>query len=348
MGRLRGIQVTDERPLAGRLNGAMFLVGATTTAGLPLLPGIEARAAWLVYSLAAAAAVWGLIALRIDWRTLPGWLPHATSLSGLAAAGVAMALTGGVGSPARFLLLFTLLYPSSFYPPPEARPYLVAVVAVWASPLLYDSAAVDGAFVAELVIAVPALWMCSFLMVEGKREMVTQRAHAVDLARRDPLTGLANRRALVETLERHTTGRRRGDRTGLVVLDVDDFKRVNTSYGHPGGDAALLAVANALRECAREVDLAARFGGDEFALVAREIDAAGLAALAERLLAAVRGADPRIPGLRLQASAGWALFPRDARDAAELLAAADRALLAAKASGKDTALAATQYDTAAR
>jgi diguanylate cyclase (GGDEF)-like protein len=183
--------------------------------------------------------------------------------------------------------------------------------------------------------------MGSFLMVEGKREMVALRAHAVDLARTDPLTGLANRRALVETLERHAAGRRAGDRTGLLVLDVDDFKAVNTVHGHPGGDAALLAVAGALRGCARENDLAARLGGDEFALVAREIDARGMAILAERLLAAVRRADAGIPELRLRASVGWALCPGDAGDAGELLVAADRALLAAKAAGKDSALAAT-------
>jgi diguanylate cyclase (GGDEF)-like protein len=335
---LTGIQVPDERPLAGRLNGAMYLVAALTTAGLPLLPGIETRAAWLFYSLAAISGVWGLIALRMDWHSVPGWALHATSIAGVAAAGVAMALTGGSSSPARFLLLFPLVYPSYFYPPNEARGYLVAVVATWASPLLYDARAVHAGFVAELVIAVPALWMATFLMVEGKRKMVALRAHAIDLARRDPLTGLANRRALVEALERHAAGRRSGDRTGLLVLDVDDFKRVNTEHGHPGGDAALLAVAAALRGCAREFDLPARLGGDEFALVARDTDAEGMAVLAERVLAAVRTADAGIPGLRLRASAGWAICPDDARTAGELMVAADRALLAVKAAGKDAAL----------
>jgi diguanylate cyclase (GGDEF)-like protein len=338
-----GIQVPDERPLAGRLNGAMYLVAALTTAGIPLLPGMHTRAPWLLYALAAVAAVWGIAALRLNWMTVPGWVLHLTSISGVLATGAAMALTGGASSPARFILLFPLVYPSYFYPPREARGYLVLVVAMWASPLLYDAAAVDGGFVAELVICVPALWMATFLMVEGKREMVALRAHAVDLARRDPLTGLANRRALVETLERHAAGRRSGDRTGLLVLDVDDFKAVNTRYGHPGGDAALLAVAGALRACAREVDLAARLGGDEFALVARETDAEGMAVLAERLLAAIRNTDAGVPGLQLRASAGWALCPGDAQDASELLVAADRALLAAKAAGKDAALAASYW-----
>jgi diguanylate cyclase (GGDEF)-like protein len=191
-----------------------------------------------------------------------------------------------------------------------------------------------------LVIVVPALWMASFLMVAGKREMVALRAHAVDLARRDPLTGLANRRALLETLERHAAGRRAGDRIGLLVLDVDDLKGVNTGYGHPGGDAALIAVADALRGCAREVDLAARLGGDEFALVAGDADPEGMAVLAERVLAAVRDADTGLPGLRLRASAGWALCPGDAHDVSNLLVAADRALLSAKAAGKDAAFAA--------
>jgi diguanylate cyclase (GGDEF)-like protein len=346
MGRLAvrlptGIQVPDERPLAGRLNGAMYLVSAVTVGGLPLLPGIETRSVWLLYTLAGLAALWGLAALRMDWSRVPGWVLHATSIAGVASAGAGMVLTGGATSPVRFVLLFPLVYPSYFYPPAEARGYLVLVVATWASPLLYDAAAIDGGFIAELVIVVPALWIASFLMVAGKREMVALRAHAVDLARRDPLTGLANRRALVETLERHAAGRRSRDQVGLLVLDLDDLKGVNTRYGHPGGDAALRAVGDALRKCAREVDLPARLGGDEFAVVALDASSDGMAVLAERVLDAVRRADPGLPGLRLRASAGWALCPGDANDVSELLVAADRALLAAKSAGKDTAFAAT-------
>src|SRR5919202_6995539 len=202
-------------------------------------------------------ALFGLLALTvIDWTHAPGWIAHLSSAGGLAATAAAMGLSGGATSPARFLLLFALVYPSSFYPPWEARPYLVAVVATWASPLLYDPEALRHGVLGELVIVVPAFWMLGFLMVEGQRQMVSLRAQADDLARRDPLTGLANRRALMEAVERHAGSRRAGDRLGLLLLDVDDFKSVNTRFGHPGGDGALVAVAAALRRAAREEDVA--------------------------------------------------------------------------------------------
>jgi diguanylate cyclase (GGDEF)-like protein len=336
---LRGIQVADERALAGRLNGIMYVVAAASTAAIPLLPGIDARADGVFFLMAALAALWGLIALRLDWSRTPGWLPHATSIAGIAAAALAMALTGGAGSPARFLLLFPLVYPSYFYPPAEARPYLVAIVAVWASPLLYDAAAVDGGALAELVIGLPALWMASHLLIEGKREMVALRARADDLARHDPLTGLANRRALLEALERHLASRRAGDRVGLLMVDVDDFKQVNTVHGHPAGDRALVAVADALRACAREEDLAARLGGDEFAIVVRGADPDGMATLAQRVLATVRETPSGVEDHELRVSAGWAMGG-EAQSADALLVAADGALRRVKAHGKDAALGA--------
>jgi diguanylate cyclase (GGDEF)-like protein len=265
---------------------------------------------------------------------------HGSTLAGLATATAITALTGGSGSSARFLLLLPLVFPAAFFPPREARPYYVLVIAAWASPLLYDADALATDLLAEMLVVVPVFFLISFLMIEGKRQMVFLRGRADELARLDPLTGLANRRALTEALARQVGGRRSADRGGLLVLDVDDFKTVNTEHGHPGGDAALIAIAAALRATAREGDLPARLGGDEFALIVRHADRAGMAALAERVLDAVRRADTGLPGVQLRASAGWALCPEDATGAEELLAAADRALLAAKAGGKNDARAA--------
>jgi diguanylate cyclase (GGDEF)-like protein len=342
--RLLGVQVPDERALAGLLTGAMYLVASLSTAALPWLPWLSqahARHPWALWGLAACGGAFGLLAFALDWTRTPAWLTHAASAGGVVAAGVAMALTGGAGSPVRFLLLFPLVYPSSFYRPAEARPYLVAVVAVWASPLLYDAPdALRLGLVAELIMVVPAAWMLTFLMLEAKRRMLDLRAAADELARRDPLTAVANRRALTEAVERHAASRRSTDVVGLLVVDVDDFKAVNTRFGHPGGDRALVAVARALRSAAREEDLVARLGGDEFAVLARGTDADGMAALSRRALTAVRAADPELGGATLRASGGWALCPGDAEDATGLLVAADVALRRAKAHGKDAVLAA--------
>jgi diguanylate cyclase (GGDEF)-like protein len=337
--QLQGIQMHDERGLAGRLTGVVYITAAVSVGSLLCLPHVERRATLLVVAIAAAAALWGVATLTlIDWHRFPGWAVHASTIAGLAAGASITALTGGPGSSARFLLLLPLVFSAAFFPPGEAWPYFVLVVATWASPLLYDVDALDTDLIAELSVVVPVLFLTTYLMTEGKRQMVTLRARADDLARRDPLTGLANRRALTEALGRHVSGRRESDRAGLLVLDLDGFKAINTTYGHPGGDRALIAVADALRRVARETDLPGRLGGDEFALVVREADRIGMAVLADRVLAAVRTVDCGLPGVSLRASAGWALCPDDAFDGDALLAAADGALLAAKAAGKDAAL----------
>jgi diguanylate cyclase (GGDEF)-like protein len=339
--RLRGIEIADERRLAGRLTGIVYLVAAISVAGLLAMPHVETREIWPVATIAAAAASWGVITLTlVDWARIPGWAVHASTLAGLAAATAITGFTGGTGSSARFLLLLPLVYPAAFFPPREAWPYFVLVIAAWSLPLLYDPDALGTDLLAEMLIVVPVFFLIVFLMTSGKRQMVLLRVRADELARRDALTGLANRRALTEALARHVTGRRTSDRAGLLVLDLDSFKTINTTHGHPGGDRALVAVATALCGVAREIDLPGRLGGDEFALIVRDADRTGMAVLAERVLAAIRAADTGLPGVQLRASAGWALCPDDAAGADELLAAADRALLAVKAAGKDSALAA--------
>jgi diguanylate cyclase (GGDEF)-like protein len=339
--RLRGIEIADERRLAGQLTGVVFIVAALSVAALLAMPHVEAVAIWPVAVIAAGAGGWGVITLTlVDWARIPGWAVHASTLAGLAAATTITALTGGTGSSARFLLLLPLVFPPAFFPPREAWPYFVFVIAAWSSPLLYDPDALGTDLLAEMLMVVPVAFLIMFLMTSGKHQMVILRGRADELARRDPLTGLANRRALTEALARHVTGRRATDRAGLLIFDLDDFKAINTAHGHPGGDVALATAARALRGVARELDLPGRLGGDEFALIVREADRAGMAVLAERVLDAIRRADTGLPGVRLHASAGWALCPDDASDADELLAAADGALLAAKASGKDAALAA--------
>jgi diguanylate cyclase (GGDEF)-like protein len=157
--------------------------------------------------------------------------------------------------------------------------------------------------------------------------MIALRARADELARTDPLTGLANRRALIEAID-GAGGRARDEHVGLLMLDVDDFKHVNTVFGHPGGDRALVFIAGCLRNTCRAGDVPARLGGDEFAVLVRGASEEGMAALAERLLEAVR------LGNSVRVSVGWALGSGD------LLHEADVALAEAKRGGKDRALSA--------
>jgi diguanylate cyclase (GGDEF)-like protein len=153
----------------------------------------------------------------------------------------------------------------------------------------------------------------------------------------DELTGLANRRSFRETLEAELVRAERFDNpVALVVADLDDFKDVNDRFGHQAGDEVLRAFADVLRGRIRGVDLAARLGGEEFAVLLPETDAAGAAALAENLRAAVaRLAVPiGTSDVRVTASFGVAAFPQT-HSADELMTSADLALYSAKRQGKD-------------
>lgn len=148
-------------------------------------------------------------------------------------------------------------------------------------------------------------------------------------ARSDPLTGLANRRAFDERMAAEVArAQRRAQPVALVLLDVDGLKPVNDTRGHAAGDALLQAVAALLRAQARTIDLAARIGGDEFALLLPETDHAGAVTLVQRLTAAA--ADQHIDGYPVRCSAGIAVYPDDGRTVEALLRSADGALYRAK------------------
>src|ERR671915_285489 len=154
-----------------------------------------------------------------------------------------------------------------------------------------------------------------------------------ELAHRDPLTGLANHRRFQEVLGKELALSRRENRPlAVVLLDLDDFKRINEAHGHPFGDEVLGAVADGLRSAMRGLGIVGRVGGDEFGIVLPDADQSRAFALAEAARVAVENTAPLRGGLRC--SAGIAGFPADAKGAAALLQLADGALRWAKASGR--------------
>lgn len=203
----------------------------------------------------------------------------------------------------------------------------------------------DGRRYGALLLQAPVLrdigWLTSVLAPLERAAACTARTlrtlwrveHLERLAATDDLTMIANRRTFAFALERELARSvRSGEPVSLVILDLDGFKLVNDTYGHPAGDEALRNVAAALSIACRDLDTPARYGGEEFAVILPGCDEAQSIEIAERLRAAIALA-PAVT--RLTASAGLATFPQHAGDVDGLVQVADAALLVSKRSGRD-------------
>jgi len=130
------------------------------------------------------------------------------------------------------------------------------------------------------------------VVLEFQKEQLEHANEELEtLATTDSLTGLKNRRALMDRLKVHfAESIRYNVPLSFVILDVDNFKGYNDTFGHTAGDEALRAVATIMSEQARDCDFVARFGGEEFAVICSQTDAAGAVALAERMRSAIESA----------------------------------------------------------
>jgi diguanylate cyclase (GGDEF)-like protein len=166
-----------------------------------------------------------------------------------------------------------------------------------------------------------------------KRELERANAELASLAITDGLTGLKNHRACQERLaEEVGRAARNGTPLSLVLLDVDHFKQLNDTHGHPEGDAVLKAVARILQGCTRDTDIVARYGGEEFVLILPQTDRAAAAA-AERTRSAVE--DHPWPVRPVTASFGVAVLRLRAESGTDLIARADAAMYQSKREGRN-------------
>jgi two-component system, cell cycle response regulator len=161
-----------------------------------------------------------------------------------------------------------------------------------------------------------------------------------ELSLRDPLTGLANRRHFMSALRREIASvARSGDSTLLLMLDIDLFKKVNDTYGHPVGDKVLQVVAEALGGCVRPKDTVVRYGGEEFAVILPDCHVTYGLVVAERMRETIQSLDIAVSpslSLNITVSIGGAYAPNDASaDPAEWIARADRELYKAKDAGRN-------------
>lgn len=187
------------------------------------------------------------------------------------------------------------------------------------------------------------LALVNFIAIVRGFHLLARRAEQAsqyygDLAMRDPLTGLFNRRQFNEALEREiASARRRGGCFTLLLLDLDGFKPINDQYGHHAGDTVLRTVADRLGSQARSNDTVARIGGDEFVLICPDLcDENSVVTVSERLLKLVNeeislGAGSAQVGV----SIGIAFYPQHAHTVEDLMRVADGAMYAAKQAGRN-------------
>jgi diguanylate cyclase (GGDEF)-like protein len=333
----------DEATLMNVTAGVLWII--TAAAGLAglALPGTDRSHLAVAVGLFTWGIAFGVLeALLVFPRPTASLRQHAiVTASTMPVMAVGLWATGGADSYMLPLLVFPMLHIAYFFPSRLAWPQVVLLILAYATPLAYDSAAVDAGYAARVLTFAIAMVTMLAAMQLLKGRLLAAEARQRTMARADPLTGLANRRAFEGALAAalpdegsHPT-RRAGDATpgtALVLFDLDAFKAVNDLYGHQRGDEVLTAVASAVDDVVRADDTLARLGGDEFAVCAPGAGRYGAERLAGDVSEAVLGAelgdlDP------IRATVAWAVAPRDGATADALMRVADRRLIEAKRLG---------------
>jgi diguanylate cyclase (GGDEF)-like protein len=179
----------------------------------------------------------------------------------------------------------------------------------------------------EMLVSQRTKALCSY-----KDRLEQANRELLNLSITDSLTGLLNRRRFEEVMQQEVARAHRYGPLALLMIDLDYFKLVNDRFGHPAGDEALKTVAGVLKSCCRSTDICARLGGDEFAVILPHNDGRAAAIVRDRIQREIARTPFLIAGrpLTLRLSIGAASLPDDANTAEALIAAADRAMYAAK------------------
>jgi diguanylate cyclase (GGDEF)-like protein len=323
------LNVTRGRPLEGDGAGLRLLpwVGAGVFAFvlLPLLPGATDLGNVLAGALIPISVAWALLT---RWERYPAWMQALPALLPF----VMLALVRGTNESPIAAYSPVVLLPVFWFALYGTRPELLVSVIFVGITYAVPSPALsgDGYPATEAIAAV--LWMvvagiAGFTLSELVRQRELLAARLELTARTDALTGLPNRRAWDQELEREILHAARTETPlCMALLDLDYFKQFNDLNGHPAGDAHLKEVASLWRDQLRSADLIARYGGEEFAILLTATDAAQ----AEQVVETLRR---RVP-LDETVSAGIAQWD-GVESGPELFARADRALYEAKRSGRD-------------
>jgi diguanylate cyclase (GGDEF)-like protein len=170
------------------------------------------------------------------------------------------------------------------------------------------------------------------------KTQLVELSRSLDLATRiDPMTGLANRRDIMDKIEQEHSRAQRHQRTfSMILADIDDFKRINDTYGINIGDDVLFEASCVLRECVRSEDICSRWGGEEFLFLLPETAIDGALSVAQKITQSVAMTEFKVnkPGIRITASLGVCEY-RPGQSVYDCLKRVEQALLQAKQAGKN-------------
>ena len=325
-----------DRVLMARSLALLFLAGGTLSlASLALPQGMAVDEPRMVATATVAYAVALVIAL--GWRRLPSWVFQVFLAGATVPIEWAIWASGDSTSPYAMFYFWIAIYAFYFFTRAQAAVQVLFILLAYSAIFAF----VDDPSSSEMVdwaITTSALVVAGAMIGLLKEHLDRVIARLAEAARTDTLTGLLNRRGFSELFDKEVERARRGGHAlTLIVGDLDGFKAVNDRFGHHQGDAALEQVSRALVRAKRRIDTAARIGGEEFAVLVPETHQGAAYVLAERLRREV-AEEFRGDELDLTISLGLASFGEHGRTTQELMRAADQALYAAKALGRDRAV----------
>jgi diguanylate cyclase (GGDEF)-like protein len=310
----------QRRAVTGRLAGLLFVVGAIVSAPANELftnPRVGAAARWVDL----LAFVSGLVCLAIPWRRVSERWFHLLPIVGTVEVALSVwsvSTHGGIYS--WYYVLVAVFTGYAFESRAQIAAHMGLVAVAFAAPIAYLHSASNAPI--RTVVAVPVILAVAGVVAYLREGLEEGKALLAQQARTDPLTGVANLRMRDERLEYEITRHRRAGRElAVLVLDLDRFKDVNDTLGHPVGDRLLRDVAAAVSATVRCGDTIARPGGDEFCVIAPETGRAEAQRLAERIEIAL--ASLTAVGRPLSASIGLAVFPHDGRAPEQIIDRAD-------------------------
>jgi diguanylate cyclase (GGDEF)-like protein/putative nucleotidyltransferase with HDIG domain len=326
------VERQSEEDVRTRAQGGFFVFGGVLALVSLLLPHSTRMYEGGIVAISVAAIVSGSLFLIVP-RILPPPL-----LTGVLACGTVLVSSGvyfsqSTGSVYALLYVWVGFQAAYFLSTRHAVLHLGGIAVAYALAL----ASVPGADRGQRWLLLCGVVMVIALMVAVLRERVNRLiARLADAARTDALTGLLNRRGFQELMEVEIERALRSSRPlAILIGDLDHFKHLNDRYGHAAGDLALKRFAEIATLASRRIDAVARIGGEEFALLLPETEQHAAYLLAERLRRSVKEPSVNDQGEMPTVSFGVAAFPAHAPDAEALMHAADQALYAAKAMGRD-------------